>query len=217
MYQRDQSRKRMVETQIAGRGVRNPRLLEAMREVPRETFVTSGLEEYAHDDRALPIGEGQTISQPYIVAMMIEAAEVGDDDRVLEVGAGSGYAAAVVGRLAAKVYAIERHATLAEAAAKRFRTLGYHNIEVRVGDGTQGWPDAAPFDAILVSASGPEVPRALKEQLAIGGRLVIPVGGRRYQSLRKITRVSETEYQTEELGSVAFVPLVGAQGWAEDE
>jgi len=217
MRNRNQTRKQMVETQVAGRGVRDARLLEAMREVPREAFVTSGLEDYAHDDRALPIDEGQTISQPYIVAMMIEAAQVGPEDRVLEVGAGSGYAAAVLSRTAAKVYAIERHATLAEAAAERFRALGYQNIELRVGDGTQGWPEAAPFNAIIVSASGPEVPEPLEEQLAIGGRLVIPVGGRRYQSLRKITRISETEYRTEDLGSVAFVPLVGAQGWADDE
>jgi protein-L-isoaspartate(D-aspartate) O-methyltransferase len=216
MHKRDQNRKRMVETQIAGRGVRDPRLLQAMREVPREAFVTARMEEYAHEDTALPIEEGQTISQPYIVAMMIEAAEVDHHDRVLEVGAGSGYAAAVLSRIAAEVFAIERHARLADAAAERFQALGYDNIQLRVGDGTQGWADAAPFDAIVVSASGPDVPAALKEQLAIGGHLVIPVGGWRYQSLRKITRVSDTGYETEDLGPVAFVRLIGAQGWTED-
>jgi protein-L-isoaspartate(D-aspartate) O-methyltransferase len=211
-------RERMVEFQIARRGVHDARLLTAMREVPRESFVSEGMEQFAYDDTALPIAEGQTISQPYIVAIMIDAAELNPGERVLEVGAGSGYAAAVVSRMAAEVYAIERHATLAELAAKRFAALGYDNIRLRVGDGTRGWPEAAPFDAILVAASGPEIPPALKEQLVIGGRLVIPVGGHRWgQSLRKATRVSETEYELKDLGAVAFVPLIGEQGWDEGE
>jgi protein-L-isoaspartate(D-aspartate) O-methyltransferase len=207
----------MVKVQIAGRGVRDQDVLDAMRRVPREAFVDSGYGEFAYEDNPLPIGEGQTISQPYIVALMIEAAELHRSDRVLEVGAGSGYAAAVMSRIAAKVYAIERHAPLGEAARRRIEKLGYDNIELRIDDGTRGWPDAAPFDAILVAASGPDVPRALKEQLAIGGRLIIPVGEQHFgQSLRQITRKSETEYDEESLGGVAFVPLIGEQGWTED-
>jgi protein-L-isoaspartate(D-aspartate) O-methyltransferase len=188
-----------------------------MRAVPREAFVEPGFEEFAYEDSPLPIGEGQTISQPYIVALMIEAAELKPEDRVLEVGAGSGYAAAVVSRIAKEVYAIERHAALATAARRRFDKLGYDNIHLRIGDGTQGWPETAPFDAILVAASAPEVPRALKEQVAIGGRLVIPVGEQRWrQTLRKIRRTTETEYEDESLGAVMFVPLVGEQAWVED-
>jgi protein-L-isoaspartate(D-aspartate) O-methyltransferase len=206
----------MVDTQIAGRGIRDGHVLEAMRTVPREVF-TPGMEEFAYEDGPLPIGEGQTISQPYIVALMIEAAEVRPRDRVLEVGAGSGYAAALLSRIASKVYAIERHASLAQEAAERFEKLAYTNIELRVADGTRGWAENAPFDAILVAAGGPEVPESLKEQLAIGGRLVIPVGTRETrQSLRKITRTSEHRYEEEDLGGVAFVPLIGEQGWAED-
>src|SRR5437588_2319249 len=147
-------RHQMVERQIAGRGVSDARVLDAMRRVPREAFVEPGFEEFAYEDAPLPIGEGQTISQPYIVALMIEAAEVNPGDSVLEVGAGSGYAAAVMSQIADRVYAIERHPSLAEAARERFRKLGYDNIEVRVGDGTRGWAEVAPFDAILVAAGG---------------------------------------------------------------
>ncbi|MDB6088147.1 MAG: protein-L-isoaspartate O-methyltransferase [Gammaproteobacteria bacterium] len=207
----------MVDVQIARRGVHDVNVLNAMRQVPREAFVEPGLEEFAYEDGPLPIGEGQTISQPYIVALMIEAAEVKPGDRVLEVGAGSGYAAAVLSRIAGKVYAIERHPALAEIARARLAALGYDNVELRIGDGTGGAPDAAPFDAILVAASGPKVPQALKEQLAIGGRLVIPVSEQRWQqSLRKITRTSQAEYREEDLGAVSFVPLIGKQGWAEN-
>jgi protein-L-isoaspartate(D-aspartate) O-methyltransferase len=152
------ARDRMVEIQIAGRGVRDRGVLEAMRAVPRGAFVESGFEEFAYEDGALPIGENQTISQPYIVALMIEAAEIKPGERVLEVGAGSGYAAAVMSRIADRVYTIERHASLGESARERFRKLCYENIELRIGDGTLGWPEAAPFDAILVAAGGPEVP-----------------------------------------------------------
>jgi protein-L-isoaspartate(D-aspartate) O-methyltransferase len=164
-------RERMVNRQIAARGVRDPRVLRAMREVPREQFVAPGLEEFAYEDSPLPIAEQQTISQPYIVALMIEAAEIGQGDKVLEIGTGSGYAAAVLSRIANEVYTIERHASLAQAAASRFARLGYRNIEVRRGDGTLGWPEAAPFDAIIVTAGGPEVPETLRRQLRIGGRL----------------------------------------------
>lgn len=211
------ARDRMVDVQIARRGVRDRHVLDAMREVPREAFVEPSFEEFAYQDGALPIGEGQTISQPYIVALMIEAAEVKPGEKVLEVGVGSGYAAAVISKIAKRVYAIERHAALGRAAKRRFEELGYDNIELRVGDGTKGWPEAAPFDAILVSAGGPEAPQALKDQLAPGGRLVVPVGGQTYdQRLLKITRVTESDYETEDIGAVAFVPLIGEQGWAED-
>jgi len=207
----------MMDLQIVRRGIRDPSVLEAMRCVPREAFVEPGYEEFAYEDGPLPIGEGQTISQPYIVALMIEAAEIKPGDNVLEVGAGSGYATAVISQIARRVYAIERHSSLGKAARFRFERLGYKNIELRVADGTKGWPEAAPFDAILVSAGGPEVPRALKEQLAIGGRLIIPVGAEASsQTLRKVTRVSANDFEEENLGGVMFVPLIGEQGWAED-
>ena len=210
------ARAQMVERQIGRRGVRDKAVLQAMREVPRELFVEHGMEEFAFEDSPLPIGEGQTISQPYIVAFMAEAAELSSADRVLEVGTGSGYAAAVFGRLAKAVYTIERHASLAEFAKQRFAKASLTNVFVKVGDGTLGWPDAAPFDAIIVAASGPEVPAALKQQLALGGRLIIPVGDSEVQSLLKVTRRSEAHYDTETLAPVRFVPLVGAQGWTED-
>lgn len=211
-----QPRDRMVERQIAQRGVRDARVLGAMRSVPREAFVDPGDEARAHDDGPLPIGAGQTISQPYIVALMIEAARLTPDSRVLEVGAGSGYAAAVMSRIAARVLAIERHATLAAQAALRLRRLGYANVELRVGDGTLGWPEAAPFDAIVVSAGAPRVPEALRSQLAIGGRLVLPVGGQaRRQQLVRVTRAGEDDFTQDDLGAVAFVPLIGEQGWTD--
>jgi len=210
-------RARMVDAQIARRGVKDAHVLDAMREVPREAFVPPGFEEFAYEDGPLPIGESQTISQPFVVALMIEAAELRPGDRVLEVGAGSGYAAAVMSRIADRVHAIERHKSLAEEARRRFARLGYDNIELKVGDGTVGWPEAAPFDAILVSAGGPEVPAALKEQLAQGGRLVIPVGeARGDQRLLKLTRRADGTFEEEDLGPVSFVPLIGEAGWAED-
>lgn len=205
----------MVDVQIARRGVRNPMVLEAMRAVPRERFVPEQMAEFAYEDGPLPIQADQTISQPYIVAAMIEAAEVSEGDRVLEVGAGSGYAAAVLGEIAAEVIAIERHAELARLAARRIAELGYGNVHVREGDGTLGAPDDALFDAILVAAGGPEVPEALKQQLRPGGRLVIPVGEAGSQALCKLTR-TRTGFEREDLGAVTFVPLIGAQGWQED-
>jgi len=211
------ARERMVDLQIARRGVCDESVLDAMRCVPREAFVEPGTEEYAYEDWPLPIGEGQTISQSYIVARMIAAAEIKPGDRVLEVGAGSGYAAAVLSRIAERVYAIERHQSLGAAARERWSKLGYDNINLRVSDGTRGWPEAAPFDAILVSAGSPAVPQALKTQLVVGGRLVIPVDeNARGQTLLKIMRRSETDYEKEDLEAVAFVPLVSEQGWAEN-
>jgi protein-L-isoaspartate(D-aspartate) O-methyltransferase len=210
------ARHRMVDIQIAGRGVTDRRVLEAMRRVPREAFVAEGLEEFAYHDNPLPIAEDQTISQPYIVALMIEAAEVKPGDRVLDVGTGSGYAAAVLSQIAGKVYTIERHRALVEAARKLFAKLGYNNIEVRHGDGTLGWPEAAPFDAILVAAGGPEIPEALRKQLKVGGRLIIPIGTLgREQQLVKVVRDSEHDYHEEDFGPVTFVPLVGEQGWSD--
>ena len=210
-----QARRAMVERQIEGRGVSDPRLLEAMRAVPREAFVDPGDAELAHEDMPLSIGAGQTISQPYIVALMIEAARLQPSDRVLEVGAGSGYAAAIMGRLVERVHAIERIPELARNAAERLRALGIANVEVRVGDGTLGWPDAAPFDAILVAAGAPAVPEALERQLAPGGRLIIPVGTGDVQRLLRITRGADDRFEEEQIEAVRFVPLVGEQGWQD--
>ena len=217
---RDRSveRERMVARQVARRGVTDARVLEAMRQVPREVFVHQGMEEFAYEDSPLPIAEGQTISQPYIVALMIETAQIKPSDRVLDVGTGSGYAAAVLSRLAAKVYSIERHRGLADSARRALSTLKYDNVEVRHGDGTLGWADAAPFDAILVAAGGPEIPEALRSQLKIGGRLIIPIGELGgIQELVKVVRDSGDRYHEEDLGRVTFVPLVGASGWVESK
>lgn len=212
-----EQRRHMVKRQIEARGVRQPAVLEAMRAVPREAFLPPHLSEFAYDDTPLPIEEGQTISQPYIVAAMAEALRLGPDDKVLEIGTGSGYAAAVLGEIAAEVYTIERHRALADEASSRLDALGYANVHVLCGDGTLGWPEHAPFDAILVSAGGPSVPRALMEQLAPGGRMVIPVGTElRDQRLLRLTKQADGETRTEDLGGVRFVPLIGAAGFAED-
>ncbi|MDE2874799.1 MAG: protein-L-isoaspartate(D-aspartate) O-methyltransferase [Gemmatimonadota bacterium] len=203
------ARRRMVRRHIRGRGISDPRVLEAMAAVPREAFVAATLERRAYADGPLPIGEGQTISQPYVVAWMAEAAEVAARDRVLEVGTGSGYAAAVLGRLAEAVYTVERHAVLAETAAGRLRKLGCDNVQVRHGDGSGGWREHAPYDAIVVAAAGPGVPGALREQLNTGGRLVMPVGGRwATQRLVRERRLGAGGFTCEELGAVRFVPLV---------
>lgn len=210
-------REEMVARQIAARGIVDERVLAAMRAVPREAFVSEALAAYAYDDSPLPIGAGQTISQPYIVALMIEAAAIAPGAKVLEIGAGSGYAAAVIGRIAGEVIAIERHAELAARAAERVRRLGCHNVRILAGDGSGGLPEAAPFDAILAAASGSHVPDALKRQLAIGGVLVMPVGAPgAAQFLVKVTRTGDEDYASADLGAVRFVPLVGAEGWDED-
>jgi protein-L-isoaspartate(D-aspartate) O-methyltransferase len=210
----EKRRAEMVDRYIAHRGVRSTSVLAAMRSVPREAFLPQDLWEFAYDDAPLPIEEGQTISQPYIVAMMTEALELEGGDKVLEIGTGSGYAAAVLSQIAKDVYTVERIGQLAEKSAATLVKLGYANIHVLHGDGTLGWSDHAPFDAIVVAAGGPQVPESLKAQLKIGGRLVIPVGAdRRLQELVRVTRVSEHEYTTTELADVRFVPLVGAEGW----
>ena len=206
----------MVGRDIAGRGVRDARVLAAMRDVPREAFVPASRRVQAYDDRPLPIGAGQTISQPYIVALMCEALQLKGDERVLEIGTGSGYAAAVLSRLAAKVDTVERIFELAERAKHLLMELKLSNVQVHCGDGTLGWPDAAPYDAIVVTAAGPDVPQALKAQLAPGGRLVMPVGASRgSQMLVRVTRTGQDDYRSESLCEVAFVPLLGEQGWPE--
>jgi protein-L-isoaspartate(D-aspartate) O-methyltransferase len=207
----------MVERTIAHRGVRSPLVLEAVRSVPREHFLPEELREFAYEDTPLPIEEGQTISQPYIVALMTEALGLEGGERVLEVGTGSGYAAAVLAHIAKDVYTVERYGQLASKAAETLAAHGYDNVHVLHGDGTLGWPEHAPFDAIIVAAGGPVVPEALKSQLKVGGRLVIPVGADRgLQELVRVTRRAEHQYQTEDLADVRFVPLVGAEGWAPD-
>ncbi len=208
MSDSDKKRDRMVERQIARRGLTDRRLLEAFRTVPREQFVPESMREFAFEDGPLPIGEGQTISQPYMVATMIDAAGIGPNDRVLEVGAGSGYAAAVLSRMASEVFAIERHAVLAREAGERISRLGYDNCEVIAGDGMAGLPEQAPFDAILVSARAEEVPDALKRQLEIGGRLVMPVGGEDVQQFRCLTRTGREQWTSHEIAPVRFVPLL---------
>src|SRR2546421_2656485 len=208
----------MIERQLVARGIRDEHILRAMAEVPREEFVPHELVEFAYEDTPLPIDEEQTISQPYIVALMLEALELEDNDNVLDVGTGSGYAAAVASRIATQVYGIERHASLARAAAERCRGLGYDNVHIVVGDGTRGSPENAPFDAIMVAAGGPKIPEALKQQLAIGGRLVIPIGTTpRVQTLLRVWRRAVDRWEEEDLGAVAFVPLIGDAGWPVDE
>jgi protein-L-isoaspartate(D-aspartate) O-methyltransferase len=209
-------REKMVERQIARRGLRSGRLLDAFREVPRELFVPEDVRDLAYEDGPLPIESGQTISQPYIVALMIDAAEVAPGDRVLEVGAGSGYAAAVISRIVDEVVAVERQGELAELARGRLAELGYSNVRIVEGDGTTGVPGEAPFEAILCAATGSHVPEPLLAQLSVGGVLVMPVGPPdSVQTLIKVTRTGEEEYEQEDLGPVRFVPLIGRQGWAD--
>lgn len=212
-FDQGQQRERMVEGQLAGRGLRDPAVIRAMRRVPRERFVPAELMEFAYDDTPLPIAANQTISQPYIVALMAHALELDPHDKVLEIGTGSGYSAAVLAELAHEVFTIERQITLCTLARERLHELGLRNIQVRCGDGTVGWPEQAPFDAIVVTAGGPTVPQSLRAQLAIGGRLVIPVGDERVQRLLRIWRTDDTTFEQEDLSAVRFVPLIGAEGW----
>ncbi|MDX2202384.1 MAG: protein-L-isoaspartate(D-aspartate) O-methyltransferase [Hyphomicrobiaceae bacterium] len=206
-----------VERQIASRGVRDPLVLAAMRAVPREVFVPAAQRHRAYQDRPLPIGEDQTISQPYIVAFMIEALGLKGGEKVLEVGAGSGYAAAVLSKIAGTVFAIERIAALAELAKANLAGAGCSNVTVRHADGTQGWPEEAPFDAILVSAGAPEVPPSLMHQLALGGRLVIPVGkDPGAQHLLCVTRTAADAWRRTDIADVRFVPLIGKEAWDDD-
>lgn len=209
------ARKRMVEEQLIPGGVRDPRILKAMRAVPRHRFVDKGLEDQAYLDRPITIGSGQTISQPLIVGMMTQALELKGDEKVLEIGTGSGYQAAILAELAKKVYTIERIAALSLKARKILYRLGYNNVEFKIGDGTLGLPEEAPFDAILVTAAGPEIPLTLKSQLTEGGRLVIPVGSAEVQKLCFVKREKD-KWTTSILSECRFVKLVGKEGWQSE-
>ena len=201
-----------METQIAARGIKDDRVLSAMRKVPRHLFVEEALRDQAYADHPLPIGEGQTISQPYIVALMTEALELKGHERVLEIGTGSGYQTAILAELARWVYSMERYSRLLERARKILEDLGYTNIILRLGDGTRGWPEAAPFEAIIVTAAGPRIPEPLVDQLAEGGRLVMPLGDEWSQYLVKIVKKGGTLHR-QTLEAVRFVKLVGEYGF----
>ena len=209
-------REAMVERQLKRRGITERRVLDAFRAVPREAFIDQEHAHLAYGDHPLAIEAGQTISQPYIVALMIQAAAIGAGDTVLEVGSGSGYASAVISRIAARVIGIERQAELVAASRERLRRLGYDNVEIVEGDGTRGWRNGAPYDAILAAASGSHVPESLLSQLAPGGRLVIPLGPPGdVQQLVKVTRQEDGILKQEDLGAVRFVPLIGEEGWSD--
>ncbi|MBU5615358.1 protein-L-isoaspartate(D-aspartate) O-methyltransferase [Geomonas azotofigens] len=209
-------KERMLSQHLAGRGITDQAVLRAMREVPREAFLPPGMEYLAYEDGPLPIQDGQTISQPYIVAYMIEALELQGGEKVLEIGTGSGYAAAVLSLCAAKVFTVERIPSLAHLAGERLRELGYDNVTVHLGDGTLGWREHAPFDAIVVTAGAPGVPEELEQQLAPGGRLVIPVGPTPHlQELVRVRRDRGGSLHRDTLCAVRFVPLIGAQGWED--
>lgn len=206
------SRERMVEYQIEGRGVRDPRVLDAMRQIPRHLFVPPEYSESAYQDRPLPIGRGQTISQPYIVAVMTELLLLKPGDKVLEIGTGSGYQAAILSRLAGTVITIERLPEIAEEAKKLFETLNITNIRVITGDGTEGYAPEGPYDGIIITAATPDIPFPLIDQLADGGRLVAPVGSRDLQQLVRLIRHGD-QVVREDFGGVVFVPLLGRHGW----
>jgi protein-L-isoaspartate(D-aspartate) O-methyltransferase len=207
-------RQLMVDRYISARGISDPRILEAMAAVPRHLFVPPALAAKAYGDSPLPIGQKQTISQPWIVARMVELLELRGNEKVLEVGTGTGYQACVLSRVAARVYTIERISELAMKALELVRRLQINNVSVKVFDGTYGWSDQAPFDRIIVAAAGPEIPEPLVQQLARGGRMIIPVGPEKNQRLARVQRIG-TRLQIEDCGSVEFVPLVGRFGWKE--
>ena len=205
----------MVAQDLRDRDIVDKKVLAAFAIVPREEFIPAEMLAYAYEDRPLPIGEGQTISQPYVVAMTVQALQLRGHERVLEIGTGSGYAAAILGSLVREVETVERIEELATAAAERLAQMGYVNVHVHHGDGTLGWPAAAPYEAIAVAAGAPRPPRSLLDQLAIGGRLVLPHGDVEHQQLVRITRRDAERFDQEELGDVRFVPLLGAEGWPE--
>jgi protein-L-isoaspartate(D-aspartate) O-methyltransferase len=206
---------RMVDSQIRARSITDARLLKVMETIPRHLFVDEGLIDQAYNDNPLPIGEHQTISQPYIVALMTQALELKGRERVLEIGTGSGYQTAILAKLADRVFSIERVATLAARARKILDQLNCYNVAIRVGDGSYGWKEEAPFDAIITTAAVPSIPGHLVDQLAPGGRLVVPVGSRDMQTLYKLTRSEENpdEIKKEDLGGCRFVSLIGESGW----
>lgn len=205
----------MVDTQIRVRGVSDQRVLKAMEKIPRHLFVDEGLIDQAYNDNPLPIDRRQTISQPYIVALMSEAMALTGREKVLEIGTGSGYQTAILAELAERVFSIERIAVLATGARRVLDALKDYNVAIRVGDGTYGWREESPFEAIMVTAGAPRIPKLLIEQLAVGGRLVVPVGGRNSQVLLKLTRMSEDpeDLKQEDLGGCRFVDLIGEHGW----
>jgi len=206
------ARLKMVEEQVVTRGIKDPRVIAAMKKVPRHLFVEEALQNQAYSDYPLPIGEKQTISQPYIVAIMTEALQLTGKERVLEIGAGSGYQTAILAEMVRAVYSFERIRSLAIKARKLLLELGYNNVEVKFSDGTYGWPEEAPFDGIMVTAGSPDIPQPLVDQLALGGRLVIPVGDESIQDLIRITKTEEG-ITKDDLGGCRFVKLVGKYGW----
>lgn len=208
----ERARLRMVDEQLAGRGIKDPRVLSAMGRVPRHLFVDEALRDRAYGDHALPIGERQTISQPYMVALMTELLVLGGTERVLEIGTGSGYQTAVLAELAAEVCSVERIPVLAARARGILNTLGYRNVAVKVFDGTHGWKEKGPFDGIVVTAGSPDIPKPLVDQLKAGGRLIIPVGDRATQDLKKVTK-GPAGLRVESVTGCVFVPLVGDHGW----
>ncbi len=208
----ERARLRMVDEQLVIRGIKDPRVLSAMGRVPRHLFIEEALRDRAYGDHSLPIGERQTISQPYMVALMTESLALKGSDRVLEIGTGSGYQTAVLAELAARVYSIERIADLAAKARRLLASLGYRNVTIKVFDGTYGWKDQSPFDVILVTAGSPDVPAPLTEQLKEGGRMVIPVGDRTTQVLKKVTKTS-AGIEVASITGCVFVPLIGGHGW----
>jgi protein-L-isoaspartate(D-aspartate) O-methyltransferase len=211
-----QHEREQMTADLQQRGIRQPTILAAFNRVPREQFITASHHHLAYSDAPLPIAAGQTISQPYIVAYMIQALHLSPQDRVLEIGTGSGYAAAILSLIVAQVYTVERHQELAESAAVLLSKLGFNNVRVRWEDGSLGWPEFAPYDGIIVAAGGPSIPPALRHQLAIGGRLLMPVGRWPHsQRLVRVTRRSSHEFSREKMGAVRFVPLIGAEGWDE--
>ncbi|MBM7557387.1 protein-L-isoaspartate(D-aspartate) O-methyltransferase [Halanaerobacter jeridensis] len=207
------AKEKMIKQHLIPRGIKNERVLAAFKKVPREEFVPPEIEAEAYQDRPLPIGEGQTISQPYIVAEMIQALEPTPGDKILEIGTGSGYAAAVLAEIVETVYGVERHQSLVDEAQTRLTRLNYDNVKLEVGDGTIGWAENAPYDGILVSAAAPEIPNSLVEQLVKGGYLVIPIGTKNIQQLYQIKKIEDDKITKKELGRVRFVPLLGEKGW----
>jgi len=210
------ARQKMVREQLINRGIKDTRVCEAMGKIPRHLFGEPALQDRSYGDYPLPIGEKQTISQPYIVALMTEALELTGDEKVLEIGTGSGYQTAILAELAGRVYSIERIKSLSVRARELLDTLKYHNTVLKINDGTYGWKEEAPFDAIIVTASSPHVPEIIVEQLGIGGRMVIPVGSSLSQNLMKITR-TESGIKTKNLSACVFVKLIGTHGWKKEE
>ena len=211
------SRRRMVDQQIIARGIKDQRVLDALLKVPRHLFVEAGLQAHAYSDASLPIGEKQTISQPYMVAAMSAALELTGTERILEIGTGSGYQSAILSLLANRIYSIERISTLAGRARRLLDQLGMSNVNIKVGDGTIGWKDQAPFDGILVAAGAPDVPLEYLDQLEVGGKLVLPVGDQNQQILLRIIKQDNGSFKREQLMGCRFVPLIGAQGWRSDQ